>query len=146
MKVLVDTNIVLRMRAVESTPHDTLDMALERLVNGDHSLHFCTQVAIEFWSVATRPVDANGLGLSTTEAQQRMRYFSQLLEWLPEPADIGQRWLALVSQHEVKGKQVHDARLVALMQAHGITHLLTLNTADFARFTNITPLHPSDVT
>ena len=38
--------------------------------------------------------------------------------------------------------QVHDARLVALMQVHGITHILTLNRADFARYPGIVPIDP----
>ncbi len=34
----------------------------------------------------------------------------------------------------VSGVQVHDARLVAAMISHGATHILTFNTADFARY------------
>ena len=108
-------------------------------------MHWCAQVAIEYWSVATRPVAANGLGLPATEAEQRLRDLDQFLIWLPEPADVGLRWRKLVNQYGVLGRQVHDARLVALMEAHGLTHLLTLNTADFTRYTGITILHPNDV-
>jgi hypothetical protein len=43
------------------------------------------------------------------------------------------------------GVQVHDARLVALMMAHGLSHLLTLNPADFQRYPGITALSPSAV-
>ncbi|MFN8372434.1 MAG: hypothetical protein U0694_06110 [Anaerolineae bacterium] len=32
------------------------------------------------------------------------------------------------------GKQVHDTNIVASMLVYGITHLVTLNTADFSRF------------
>jgi len=32
------------------------------------------------------------------------------------------------------GVQVHDAHLVATMLAHNITHILTFNTFDFARY------------
>jgi hypothetical protein len=35
--------------------------------------------------------------------------------------------------------------LVALMLAHGLTHLLTLNSADFARYAEITTVTPDDV-
>lgn len=42
-------------------------------------------------------------------------------------------------------KQVHDARLVALMQAHGITHILTLNGSDFTRYPGITPVDPASL-
>jgi hypothetical protein len=41
--------------------------------------------------------------------------------------------------------QVHDARLVALMQVHGITHILTLNGADFARYPGIVPIDPASL-
>lgn len=40
---------------------------------------------------------------------------------------------------------LHDARLVAVMLSHGVTHLLTFNTGDFASFTNISLVHPSDL-
>jgi len=52
-------------------------------------------------------------------------------------------WRSLVVAHSVMGKQVHDARLVALMQSHGITHILTLNGADFARYPGITIVDPT---
>jgi len=41
--------------------------------------------------------------------------------------------------------QVHDARLVALMQVHGISHVFTLNPSDFARYSGITALTPANV-
>jgi hypothetical protein len=40
---------------------------------------------------------------------------------------------------------MHDVRLVALMLAHGVTHLLTLNGADFRRYSEITCLRPDAV-
>jgi len=39
---------------------------------------------------------------------------------------------------------VHDARLVAMMNVHGVRRILTFNTSDFARF-EIEALHPSAV-
>ncbi len=36
------------------------------------------------------------------------------------------------------GKQAHDTRLVAAMIAHEMTHILTFNTDDFKRFSEIT--------
>jgi hypothetical protein len=32
------------------------------------------------------------------------------------------------------------------MRVHGVTHLLTFNTQDFARYSGITAVHPRDVT
>jgi hypothetical protein len=52
-------------------------------------------------------------------------------------------WRQLVVIHSVQGKEVHDARLAALMQAHAITHILNLNGTDFTRYPRITPIDPS---
>ena len=51
----------------------------------------------------------------------------------------------LVVAHHVMGIQVHDARLVALMKVHGITHVLTLNPIDFARYAEITAITPHEI-
>lgn len=39
----------------------------------------------------------------------------------------------------VVGKQVHDARLVAICHVYGITHVLTFNVQHFARFAGYGP-------
>jgi predicted nucleic acid-binding protein len=52
------------------------------------------------------------------------------------------RLLALISSIAVAGRQIHDANIVATMQAHGIGRLLTHNTADFARFAAIITVEP----
>ena len=54
-------------------------------------------------------------------------------------------WHDLVNRHEVKGKNAHDARIVAAMLRHGISHLLTFNAADFIRFAAIQVWTPSDI-
>ncbi len=38
--------------------------------------------------------------------------------------------------------QVHDARLVAVMNVFGLTHLLTFNVTDFKRYPAIEATHP----
>lgn len=54
-------------------------------------------------------------------------------------------WRTLVESYRVQGKPTHDARLVAAMLRHGVNHLLTFNTSDFARYTEITAVHPDQV-
>jgi predicted nucleic acid-binding protein len=51
----------------------------------------------------------------------------------------------LVSKNEVKGKEVYDARIVAVMLAHRVTRLLTFNTADFKRYTGDHCINPREV-
>lgn len=145
MRVLVDTNILMRARDADDPRHQACVQALERVQSGANEVCICAQVMIEYWVVATRPREVNGLGLNPADVELDLRDFEQAFVLLPEPADIAVRWRALVNQHAVRGHQAHDARLVALMLAHNVTHLLTLNSADFACYTGITCLAPEDV-
>lgn len=53
-------------------------------------------------------------------------------------------WKRLVALYNVSGKNVHDARLVAAMKVHGLTHVLTFNTDDFKRFEDISAITPNE--
>ena len=96
----------------------------------------------EFWSVATRPVNANGFGLTTIETQSKIEGLWPIVNLLRDERKVYERWRELVADHDVKGKQVHDTRLVAAMLRHDISHLLTFNSADFARYSEITVVAP----
>jgi predicted nucleic acid-binding protein len=50
--------------------------------------------------------------------------------------------LELVRKHDVKGKQVHDANIVATMRANGIDRLATLNAVDLKRFEDEIAVEP----
>jgi predicted nucleic acid-binding protein len=50
--------------------------------------------------------------------------------------------LGLLASTPIGGKQVHDANIVATMQAHGLRRLSTHNTADFARFAALIQIEP----
>lgn len=143
--MLTDTNILLRARDSQSAAHEACREALHRLNVRSESVYICAQVYIEYWSVATRPLSVNGLGLEPADVERELRVFDGMFVYLSEPPDLLDRWRALVSQHQVRGRQVHDARLVAVMDAHGIDTLLTLNTADFARYAHITCVSPDAV-
>ena len=48
--------------------------------------------------------------------------------------------MEIVGEHlGVIGKQVHDARLVAVCHIYGVTHLLTFNIAHFVRTAGFGP-------
>ena len=68
-----------------------------------------------------------------------------ILEGTAEEIKDRSIWKQLVVRHAVLGVQVHDARLVALMQAHNVTHILTLNPGDFHRYPGITAISPTDL-
>jgi predicted nucleic acid-binding protein len=145
MRIKVDTNILIRLQDAGDPRHQVCTEALHRLKSAGNELYICAQVIIEFWVVATRPREVNGLGLEPADVEASLRGYEQLFTCLPEPPDMAARWQSLAIQCGVRGRQAHDARLAALMLAHGVTHLLTLNAADFARYAGITCLEPQDV-
>jgi predicted nucleic acid-binding protein len=50
--------------------------------------------------------------------------------------------LVLLGSIPIGGRPVHDANIVATMQAHGLRRLSTHNTADFARFGALIQVEP----
>jgi hypothetical protein len=51
----------------------------------------------------------------------------------------------LVVDNSVAGVQVHDARIVSMMNVHSITYILTLNGPDFSRYKGITSVSPGEI-
>lgn len=92
------------------------------------------QVLSGFWNVCTRPASARGgLGLSTTQTDRKARLIERYFRLLPDSLVTFQQWRRIVVAHSVMGVEVHDAKLVASMDAYGLTLLLTFNIADFKR-------------
>lgn len=119
--------------------------AVDVLLDRSDELCVIAQNLIEFWSVATRPMANNGLDFSIARTIQEVAKLKTVFVVLPDTANILPEWERLVVNHQVLGKQVYDARLVAAMSVHHVTHLLTFNTDDFKRFTTITAVNPQSI-
>lgn len=145
MKYLVDTNILLRLVQKNSPMHLDTQRAIVTLKKQGNFLCIIPQNIIEFWAVATRPLDKNGLGLSITQAEEESEKLKKIFILELDTPQIFTEWESLVIKYQVMGKQVHDARLVAAMLAHNITHLLTFNVDDFKRFADIVVVDPRSV-
>jgi predicted nucleic acid-binding protein len=137
MSVQLDTNILPRLSQPTDTAHVTARVAVAKLQAAGQDLGLVPQNLYEFWSVATRPVAANGLGLTVAECHAEIVRLKTLFPLRPDDPSIVNVWEALVVTHDCKGKVAHDARLVAAMQIHGLGKFLTFHTADFARFPGI---------
>ena len=139
MAYLLDTNILVRLANASDTLHAVADQAVVELHRRGEVLHITAQNLIEFRNVATRPTAQNGLGLTGAQAETIALKFEAVFALLTETSDIYPAWKALVAALVVIGKQVHDARLVAVCHVHGATHLLTFNVADFAPMASFAP-------
>ncbi|MBE9249421.1 type II toxin-antitoxin system VapC family toxin [Dolichospermum sp. LEGE 00240] len=145
MKYLVDTNILLRLVQKNSPIHLDTQRAILKLKKQGEFLCIIPQNIIEFWAVATRPLDKNGLGLSITQAEEESEKLKKIFILELDTPQIFTEWESLVIKYQVMGKQVHDARLAAAMVAHNITHLLTFNVDDFKRFSDIVVVDPRSI-
>ena len=130
---LLDTNVLLRFSDAASPVHATAVDAVAVLLSREDRVYITAQNLIEFWAVATRPVDANGFGWDARQAEQEVEKLLNFFLFLDDTPSVFRHWLALVTAHAVSGKQVHDARLAAVMEAHGVASILTFNTRNFAR-------------
>jgi predicted nucleic acid-binding protein len=115
------------------------------IASGKGGVVITLQNLIEFWSVASRPTEANGLGWSVETVRQEIDRLLALFPLLDDTGDVFTHWLQLVSAYRVIGRRVYDARLVAAMLTRGVTHLLTFNRDDFRQFAMITVVTPTDL-
>jgi predicted nucleic acid-binding protein len=145
MSVLEDTNVLLRMAEPTHPQSQTAHRATETVAARGELTCVVPQVLYEFRVASTRPIEQNGLGFTSTAAAAEIAHIESIFT-LPQDTDgIFQVWKSLVTKHDVKGKPAHDAHLVAAMTVHGIPAILTFDTQDFVRFTNIRVLSPRDV-
>ena len=141
---LADTNLLLRLADSSSDQHAIATQALARLLSEGNEVYLTPQNFIEFWAVATRPVDANGFGWSTERTAKEVSDLRERFPVLPDSPEVFTRWLDLVQRFSVHGKRVHDARLVAVLQAHAIEHLISFNTPDFGAFPFLSSFDPHE--
>lgn len=141
-----DTGCLLRLLDRSDPQHALIRRALGVLRGRGDVPVTAPQNVAEFWNVCTRPASARGgFGLSPQETDRRVKSLERLFPVLPDRETAYAIWRRLVLQHSVQGVQVHDLRLVAWMEVHGVTHLLTLNQADFARYSGVTAQSPEDI-
>jgi predicted nucleic acid-binding protein len=146
MRVLVDTNIFLRSAQPNHPLCSQATHAVSKLIRQRDAVFFCSQNIAEFWNVATRPADKNGLGMSHEEVLKEITSIESLLTLLPDIPAIYTTWKEIIRDHKVQGVKVYDARLVALMNVYAVDSLLTFNDADFKRYSVVTAIHPSSIT
>ncbi len=147
--VLIDTSVLGRLANRADAAHALAQAAVAELHRRGDALHVTAQNLIEFRNFATRPVTANGLGLTPPAAVAVAASFEAAFPLLEETPAVYPAWRTLADALGVVGKQVHDARLVAVCHVHGVTHLLTFNVGHFTRLAAAPPgvvvIHPASV-
>ena len=146
MRYLVDTNVLLRLLQRNDPNYSIIRQAVRVLMARGDELCCAPQNIVELWNVSTRPATARGgFGLTIAETDRRVRLIERIFTILEETPAVYPEWRRLVVDNSVAGVQVHDARIVSMMNVHGITHILTLNSADFSRYTGIMNMSPDEI-
>ncbi len=140
--VFLDTNVLVAASAEAHPSHAMAAGLVARLVSDRVPLVISVQVCREFLSVMTRQPLGAARALTVAETLATLEGWRQPCAVLKEDDAVLAELLELVRKHDVKGKQVHDANIVATMRANGIDRLATLNAADFKRFEDEIALEP----
>ena len=143
--LFVDTNVLLTATDDSRRLHSEAMQLLGGSVNQDLRLAASGQVVREYLVVATRPVEVNGLGLSVQDAEANVNEFLRYINLYDETEEVSRRLRQLAIAHDLGGKRLHDANIVATMAVHGISTLLTQNGNDFAPFKDIAVMAIPDV-
>jgi predicted nucleic acid-binding protein len=146
MPYVLDTGVLLRLFDRNDPSHVFIRQSIIHLkVHGERLLTTAQNVA-EFWNVSTRPVSARGgFGLPVETVTRRLAFIERFCEVLASDAASYAKWKSLLSKHRIVGVSVHDARIAALMIQQGLVHLVTLNGADFRRFSELVTLTPEEL-
>lgn len=130
--VFIDTNILVYATDDESPFHAKSLGILKKLMTDGIDFAIGPQIVREYLVVLTRglsPDDPTRLS-----ALHNVRKFIETFALLDENSETVARLQTIMESFAVGGKQIHDANIVAVMQANGVKRLLTHNLDDFKKF------------
>jgi toxin-antitoxin system PIN domain toxin len=140
--IAVDTNILMYAHREDASFHDKAALRLTALAEGRATWAIPWPCLHEFLSITTHPRiydPPTPLPIA----------LDQVDAWLETPglallAESDQHWTtlrALLATGRIAGPQVHDARIAALCQQHGVRELWSAD-RDFSRFPGLRVVNP----
>ena len=130
--VFADTNVWVNVAVPTAPLHAQAVAALGRAATG--TLWTSRQVVREFLAVMSRPQTFFPGNAPMSDILNRARMIESQCRIAEDGPDVAEQLHALLAVGDTRGKQIHDANVVATMLAHGIRTLLTDNLDDFARW------------
>lgn len=64
MAYLPDTSVIVRLYDTQNPLSKSVNKCFDKLRRNSEELVITPQVLVEFWAVATRPTNTNGLGMT----------------------------------------------------------------------------------
>lgn len=133
---VVDTNVLIYSTVSGNPWHQQAREWLTTLQSKGRSLCVTTQILREYMVVLTRGTVFEK-SFSVDQVLAQIQTLLPSLTVLDEPLAAADLLRTLVQRYQVRGKNIHDANIVAVMLTHGVRRLATYNQADFRRFDEI---------
>jgi len=139
--VFIDTNILVYVNLTLSPFHLQATKRLQEFAEQGIDLWISRQTLREYLAAMTRRSDLTR-EIPAASLVGDVRDFANQFCLAEDSSQVTERLLTLMETISIGGKQVHDANIVATMLVYGIPQLLTHNTADFARFSELITVLP----
>jgi predicted nucleic acid-binding protein len=131
--VFIDANVLVFANTATALLHAEAQAALQSFATSGAEMWISRQILREYLATLSGPQTFSSPVPAVTLIADVTRFQSQFLIAEDGPS-VTANLLGLLGSIAVGGKQIHDANIVATMQARGLRRLLTHNTTDFARF------------
>ena len=137
-KVLVDTNVLLEATDESRRFHVQAQNLFRHASRDGIDLFLGTQVLREYLVVATRPLENNGLGMTTELALENIKRFQKRVSLVAETLQAAETFVEWAGQYRIRGKKLHDLQILATAFVGGLNGLITANEKDYPESTPLT--------
>jgi toxin-antitoxin system PIN domain toxin len=140
--IAVDTNLLVYAHREDSPWHDAAYTRIAELAESRTPWTIPWPCLHEFLSIVTHPrIFIPPTPLEKAIAQVEAWLESPSLVLISESADYWPQLRSTILTGKVSGPLIHDARIAALCQHHGVSELWTAD-RDFSRFPELTVRNP----
>jgi hypothetical protein len=140
--IAVDSNLLVYAHREDSPWHNAAYARMVELAEGPAAWAIPWPCIHEFLSIVTHPrIYTPPTPLEKAIDQVEAWLESPNLVLLSESEDYWPQLRSILQTGRVSGPQVHDARVAALCQQHGVSELWTID-RDFNRFPGLTARNP----
>jgi uncharacterized protein len=140
--IAVDTNILVYAHREDSPFHEPAAKRIVELAEGSATWSIPWPCVHEFLAIVTHPrIYAPPTPLARALDQVDAWLASPTLVLLAEPRDHWSMLRPILARGRIAGPQVHDARIAALCQQHGVRELWSAD-RDFTRFQRLAVVNP----
>lgn len=140
--IAVDSNLLVYAHREDSPWHEVAYVRIAGLAEGQAPWSIPWPCIHEFLAIVTHPrIYTPPTPLEKAIDQVEAWLESPSLILLSESEDYWQELRSILQSGRVSGPLVHDARIAALCQQHGVSELWTID-RDFGRFPGLTVRNP----